>query len=221
MKQAQNARKQRGRSAPRKGGRNNSGGGGNRTENRSRGNPKQLLEKYKNQAADALRAGDRVSAEYFFQFADHYQRVVNEMQPARDHQQNRDQQNDQDTKDNRQQRRPKNRSDQKVDAAKDNKTEGSGEKGAAGDSKDASAIAPARSEPSKPDVAVTPPVDLAGTDQPAEVRPELDLGSGDKAAAPKAPVKRRRSPKPKPADAAVTKEPIVAAPSTSESDPAR
>jgi len=85
MTQPQNARKQRARPAARKGGgRNNSSnnGPGNRSENRSRGNPKQLLEKYKNQAREALQAGDRVGAEYFFQFADHYQRLVNEMPAA-------------------------------------------------------------------------------------------------------------------------------------------
>ena len=79
MKQAQNARKQRGRPAQRKGGRSNNNNG-NRFDNRSRGNPKQLLEKYKTQARDSLQAGDRVNAEYFLQFADHYQRLVNEQQ---------------------------------------------------------------------------------------------------------------------------------------------
>ncbi len=80
MKQAQNARKQRGRSPSRKGGGGKPGGPGNtRNEPKVRGNPKQLLEKYKNQAREAKQAGDRVMAEYYYQFADHYQRVLNEL----------------------------------------------------------------------------------------------------------------------------------------------
>lgn len=80
MKQAQNARKQRGRSPSRKGGGGKPGGQGNsRNEPKVRGNPKQLLEKYKTQAREAKQAGDRVMAEYYYQFADHYQRVLNEL----------------------------------------------------------------------------------------------------------------------------------------------
>ncbi|WP_420430048.1 DUF4167 domain-containing protein [Kordiimonas sp.] len=80
MKQAQNARnKQRGRSPSRKGGGKSSGPGNTRSEPRVRGNPKQLLEKYKNQAREARQAGDRVTAEYYYQFADHYQRIMNDM----------------------------------------------------------------------------------------------------------------------------------------------
>src|SRR3546814_7881165 len=36
------------------------------------------LEKYKNLARDAQTQGDRVTAEYYLQFADHYFRVLNE-----------------------------------------------------------------------------------------------------------------------------------------------
>ena len=52
--------------------------GGNRPDNRQRGNAAQLLEKYKNMARDAQLAGDRVQSEYFLQFADHYFRVLGE-----------------------------------------------------------------------------------------------------------------------------------------------
>ncbi|MFZ4746629.1 MAG: DUF4167 domain-containing protein [Sphingomonas sp.] len=51
---------------------------GNRIDNRARGNAPQLLEKYKTLARDAQQAGDRVLAEYYFQFADHYFRVLAE-----------------------------------------------------------------------------------------------------------------------------------------------
>jgi len=51
-------------------------GGGNRQDNRQRGNAAQLLEKYKSMARDAQLAGDRVQTEYYLQFADHYYRVL-------------------------------------------------------------------------------------------------------------------------------------------------
>ncbi|RIA44663.1 uncharacterized protein DUF4167 [Hephaestia caeni] len=52
--------------------------GGNRIDNRARGNANQLYEKYKNLARDAQMQGDRVNTEYYLQFADHYFRVLNE-----------------------------------------------------------------------------------------------------------------------------------------------
>jgi hypothetical protein len=52
--------------------------GGNRQDNRQRGNAAQLLEKYKSLARDAQLAGDRVQTEYYLQFADHYFRVLEE-----------------------------------------------------------------------------------------------------------------------------------------------
>ncbi len=52
------------------------GGGGNRQDNRQRGNAAQLLEKYKSMARDAQLSGDRVQTEYYLQFADHYFRVL-------------------------------------------------------------------------------------------------------------------------------------------------
>ena len=68
-----------------RGGNNNGGqgqgrqqGNGSRIDSRARGNATQLHEKYKNMAADAQRAGDRVNTEYYLQFADHYFRVLSE-----------------------------------------------------------------------------------------------------------------------------------------------
>ncbi len=55
------------------------GGGGqqlNRVDSRARGNAPQLLEKYRKLAQDAHLNGDRVTAEYYLQFADHYFRVL-------------------------------------------------------------------------------------------------------------------------------------------------
>lgn len=63
--------------------------GGNRQDNRQRGNAAQLLEKYKNMARDAQLGGDRVQSEYYLQFADHYFRMLGENRPRFDEQQRR------------------------------------------------------------------------------------------------------------------------------------
>jgi hypothetical protein len=55
-----------------------------RMDARVRGNAHQLLEKYRNMARDATLAGDRITAEYYFQYADHYYRVLNENRPRPD-----------------------------------------------------------------------------------------------------------------------------------------
>ncbi|MBA4160816.1 MAG: DUF4167 domain-containing protein [Novosphingobium sp.] len=61
-----------------RGNRPNNGGGQqvNRIDSRARGNAPQLLEKYRKLAHDAHLNGDRVQAEYYLQFADHYFRVL-------------------------------------------------------------------------------------------------------------------------------------------------
>jgi hypothetical protein len=72
----QNRRRRGGNSGPRPqqmGGGNNYG---NRLDNRQRGNASQLLEKYRALARDAQQVGDRVTAEYYLQYADHYYRVL-------------------------------------------------------------------------------------------------------------------------------------------------
>ena len=48
----------------------------NRIDSRARGNAVQMIEKYKNMARDVQLSGDRVQAEYYLQFADHYFRVL-------------------------------------------------------------------------------------------------------------------------------------------------
>ena len=71
-----NNNRRRGRSNRPNGG---GGGGGqqlNRIDSRARGNAPQLLEKYRKLAQDAHLNGDRVQAEYYLQFADHYFRVT-------------------------------------------------------------------------------------------------------------------------------------------------
>ena len=60
-----------------RGNRGNQGGNNqNRIDSRARGNAPQLLDKYKKLAQDAQHNGDRVQAEYYLQFADHYFRVI-------------------------------------------------------------------------------------------------------------------------------------------------
>jgi hypothetical protein len=68
------------------------GGGGqqlNRIDSRARGNAPQLLEKYRKLAHDAHLNGDRVQAEYYLQFADHYFRVIADTRLRQEEQRNR------------------------------------------------------------------------------------------------------------------------------------
>lgn len=68
-------------------GNNRPQGGGNqlnRIDSRARGNAPQLLEKFKKLAQDAAMNGDRVQAEYYYQFADHYFRVIADGQAQKD-----------------------------------------------------------------------------------------------------------------------------------------
>lgn len=70
-------------------GNNRPQGGGqqlNRIDSRARGNAPQLLEKYRKLAHDAHLNGDRVTAEYYLQFADHYFRVIADTRLRQDEQ---------------------------------------------------------------------------------------------------------------------------------------
>jgi hypothetical protein len=70
--------------------------GGNRQDNRQRGNAAQLLEKYKGLARDAQLAGDRVQTEYYLQYADHYFRVLEESRSRFEEQQSQRRRRDED-----------------------------------------------------------------------------------------------------------------------------
>lgn len=61
----------------------------NRIDSRARGNAPQLLEKYRKLAQDAHMNGDRVQAEYYLQFADHYFRVIADARVRQEEQRNR------------------------------------------------------------------------------------------------------------------------------------
>lgn len=53
--------------------------GSYQAESRQRGQAHQMLEKYNNLAREALVSGDRVLAEGYFQYADHFQRILNDI----------------------------------------------------------------------------------------------------------------------------------------------
>lgn len=74
-----------------RGNRQNGGGGQqlNRIDSRARGNAPQLLEKYRKLAQDAHLNGDRVQAEYYLQFADHYFRVIADTRARQEEQRSR------------------------------------------------------------------------------------------------------------------------------------
>jgi Domain of unknown function (DUF4167) len=76
-----------------RGNRQNNGGGQqlNRIDSRARGNAPQLLEKYRKLAQDAHLNGDRVQAEYYLQFADHYFRVIADQRVRQEEQRGRPQ----------------------------------------------------------------------------------------------------------------------------------
>lgn len=73
-------------------GSNRQQGGGqqlNRIDSRARGNAPQLLEKYRKLAHDAHLNGDRVTEEYYLQFADHYFRVIADQRQRQEEQRQR------------------------------------------------------------------------------------------------------------------------------------
>ena len=80
----QNRRRGRGNNRPQGGGQQL-----NRIDSRARGNAPQLLEKYRKLAQDSAMNGDRVQAEYFLQFADHYFRVIADTRRSQDEQRGR------------------------------------------------------------------------------------------------------------------------------------
>ena len=194
MKQAQNARQQRGRPSSRQGGKSNRGPGNHRNEQQVRGNPKQLVEKYKNQARECLQAGDRMQAEYYFQFAEHYYRVLNEARSNAPNQGERDnqQQNNRQQNNNRNQgqnsegsgeddrqgdrqprrgRRGRPQGDQQSTTGNEQKTDAPQINGGDGTASDTAASG---REPTKPDVQpVDKPASQVADDQAKDGQPAV------------------------------------------------
>ena len=78
MRQGQNKNRMRGRGNGRKGGNpRNQSFESNGPDVKVRGNAQQVVEKYLTLARDASSAGDRINAESYYQFAEHYYRLMN------------------------------------------------------------------------------------------------------------------------------------------------
>ena len=76
MRQNSNARRSRGRGNRKQGNSRNQVFDSNGPGARVRGNSAQVYEKYQQLARDASSGGDRVSAEGYFQHAEHYYRLM-------------------------------------------------------------------------------------------------------------------------------------------------
>ena len=94
MRQGQNKNRMRGRGNGRKGGNpRNQSFESNGPDVKVRGNAQQVVEKYLTLARDASSAGDRINAESYYQFAEHYYRVMNAANEQQRQQQQPQQQN--------------------------------------------------------------------------------------------------------------------------------
>ncbi|MCA8899789.1 MAG: DUF4167 domain-containing protein [Hyphomonas sp.] len=82
-----------------------------------RGSAQQVLEKYQQYARDAQTSGDRILSEAYFQFAEHYQRIVAKQQEARDRQQQQQRGNRDDRDQGRRDDRDTSRNDSDDDTA--------------------------------------------------------------------------------------------------------
>jgi len=153
-----NVRRPRGRP---QGKRSNQRSRGSQPHGRPRANPKPQLEKYRNLAREAEQAGDRITAENYWQYVDHYQRQLNEMQPAKTN-------ND-----------PQEGADNNNNVPSD---------GPSGDVNEGHKRPPVkrRGPPQRNNNSDTVPetasnsdkkIDLAESKQPAEIRPELDIAA--------------------------------------------
>ena len=144
MNNNRNTNRRRGRGNRQQGGGNQM----NRIDSRARGNAPQMLDKFKKLAQDAQHNGDRVQAEYYLQFADHYFRVISDNKARQDEQRgkrpddrdrdaNNDDDGDEDDFDDRRQqsqrpaRNPRNRPhrDDNRDEGRDDGRDGARERG--------------------------------------------------------------------------------------------
>ena len=66
-------------------------GGYSNGKNRNKGNVSQLYQKYLKLAKEASSTGDRIQTEYYYQFADHYSRVMVELGIPNDFSENNNQ----------------------------------------------------------------------------------------------------------------------------------
>ena len=190
---------------------NNRGGGGidrdNRIDNRARGNAAQMLDKYKKMAQDAQVNGDRVNAEYYHQFADHYFRVNADAQARREEQrlareeargQNDDRdkrgnRNEEDGDNERQNRAPRGRQQRN---GRDTAPESKGPEEAAEDKQPVRARRPRKTaeKPANGDAS-----EANGLDASA-LPPAISAGGDDDVEVEKKPARKKRVAKPKAAE---------------------
>ena len=76
-----------------------------------RGSAQQVLEKYQQYARDAQTSGDRILSEAYYQFAEHYQRIVAKQQEARERQQQQQRGGGRDDRDQNRRDNPRNDGD--------------------------------------------------------------------------------------------------------------
>lgn len=116
-----------------------------------RGSAQQVLEKYQQYARDAHTSGDRVLSEAYFQFAEHYQRIVAKQAEAKDRQQQPPQQRGgRDDRDNRRDNRGDDSDDNSgSDADQDEATVEVTSRASRNEDSDNDESAPAKAEPIK------------------------------------------------------------------------
>lgn len=83
MKQAGYTKRQNGRSPDRHRQQLHRQTNGNSSDQKVRGNAQQCVDKYLTLARDAATSGDPISAENYYQYADHYFRIVLANRPSR------------------------------------------------------------------------------------------------------------------------------------------
>ena len=173
MKQGSN-RRPRSRGNPNSNNKQRSGGRNSYDSNgpagKVRGTAQQVLDKYQALGRDAMTAGDRIAAESFFQFAEHYHRIVNvDGAPVTSNQNSQNNQPGQDQNRDRHDRQGSDQSEAVVEVP----------------------VIDASAEETAPEV-VTEPASSEAVE--AVIEPVLDLGEQPAASekeAPKAPRRRR------------------------------
>lgn len=82
MKQVGHSKRPRGRSTDRQRS-SQRHSSSNSADTKGKGNPQQVVEKYLTLARDAASSGDPISAENYFQYADHYYRLASAYRASR------------------------------------------------------------------------------------------------------------------------------------------
>jgi len=174
------------------GGRNNYDSSG--PDGKVRGSAQQVLDKYLSLAQDAYSAGDRIAAESFYQFAEHYYRVLNA-----------------DGANNNQARRDRPQSDNPAPGHENSTPENSSPENSAREN--SSNEVPAASRSAAPANETPSPVDVPATVDPADqpqpdiadiIPPAIEVGGGEPEAAPKPRRRRSRAKTEEPAEAPET-----------------